>query len=583
MTLPMISTLTFLKRQRSKAVLILAVLYLAPLGSVYAAPQDAVKAGVVDRDLERRPEKASYRKEVPLLVPEEEEGAVKSEEGPKLFVKAFRFKGYEVFSEKKLQKITQPYIGQEHTLSELRGIARLVQNYYRRKGYFLARAFVPPQAIQEEVLEIQISEGRLGKLIIQNNKRYKEKMIRRYFHRLRESKTIKYGYLLSPMLLLNEWPSMKVAASLKKGEVPGTTDVVLDVKEKLPIRCYFNTNNGGSDFVSKQRVGSTLEFDDFLVKGDRSAVGVVGGSPVNNLRFISSSYSIPILHYGTRAEFAYSYSDFQSARELRELGVKGESQVFHTGLRQALLRTKATNADAGVSFDYKRIENFLLNARTSDDELRVLNFEFNIDHVDRFHGRTYFDNTISVGIPAIMGGLRDNDPNASRAGAGGDAIVYRTEMKRVQQFFLNSYIIAKLRTQAASDVLPSSEQMVIGGVDTVRGFSQGEHLGDSGYIVNLELRVPPPFIGHYILPKTSQSIADTFQAALFLDHGAVSRRNIQAGETKENEITGFGPGLRIFLPHDISLSFDWGFPAGGNVPSSGAESEFYFKVNARVL
>jgi len=583
MTFNMTSTTVFSKPRRPNVVLILVVLYLAPMGSAYAAPQDAAKAGIVDRDLERRPEKASYRKEVPLLAPDEEAGPVKSEEGPKLFVKAFRFKGQESISEKKLQKIIQPYTSKEHTLSELRGMARRVQNYYRRKGYFLARVFVPPQNIQEGVLEIQISEGRLGKLIIQNNKRYTEKMLRRYFHRLSEGRTIKYSYLLNPMLRLNEWPSLKVAASLKKGEVPGTTDVVLDVKEKLPVRGYFNVNNGGSDYVSKQRVGSSVEFDDLLVKGDRTAVGIAGGSPVNNLRFISAGYSVPILHYGTRAEFAYSYSDFQSARELRELGVKGESQVYHTGLRQALLRTRTTNADAGVSFDYKRIENFLLKVRTSDDELRVLNFEFNMDHVDPFYGRTYFDNTISVGIPAIMGGLRDNDPNASRAGAGGDAIVYRAEVKRVQQFFLNSYILTKLRTQAASDVLPSSEQMVIGGVDTVRGFSQGEHLGDSGYIINLELRVPPPFIGHYVLPKTSQSVADTFQAALFLDHGGVRRRNIQAGETKENEITGFGPGLRIFLPHEISLSFDWGFPASGNTPSSGADSEFYFKVNARIL
>ena len=559
----------------------LAGLVLIP--QLQAAPQDAAKAGVVERNLAERPEKATYRKEIPLLVPEEKEEAAAPDEGPRIFIKAFRFKGNESISEKKLQKLVRNYTGKAYSLTELRGIARKVQTYYRGKGYFLTRAYVPPQEMQDGILEIMISEGRLGKLIIQNNKRYKEKTLRRYFHRLHEGKAVKYGWLLSPMLLLNESPSLDIAASLRKGAAPGTTDIILDVKEKLPVRTYMNVNNGGSDFVSKQRVSSTVELDDLLVKGDRSSVGIVGGSPVNNLRYISASYSMPVLYYGTRAEFAYTYSDFQSARELRELGVRGKAQVFHTGLRQALLRTRTTNADAGVSFDYKQIENFLLNVRTSDDELRVLNFEFNIDHVDRFHGRMYFDNTLSVGIPAIMGGLRDDDPNASRTGAGGEFMIYRTEVRRVQEFFLNSYIIAKLRTQAASDVLPSSEQMVIGGVDSVRGFSQGEHLGDEGYILNLELRVPPPLIGHYRIPKTSQSVADTFQAALFLDHGAISRKKISAGETKENQITGFGPGLRIFLPHEISLSFDWGFPAGGNEPSSGATSEFYFKVNARFL
>lgn len=556
---------------------------LFPAMPVQAEPQDAVQAGLVERNVDTRPEKSNYRKEVPLLIPEEEEAVVKAEEGPEIYVKEFRFQGNHALSEKKLKRIVRPYAGKEHTLGELRGIARGIQNYYRSKGYFLTRAFIPPQDIHDGLLLIQISEGQLGKLIIQNNKRYKEKTLRRYFPGLREGQAVKYQRLLRPMMLLNEYPGVDVSASLQKGEAPGTTDVVLNVEEKFPVRAYMNVNNGGSDYVSKTRVGSTVEIDDLLVKGDRSAFGIVGGSPVDNLRFISASYSVPVLYYGTRAEFAYTYSDFQSARELRELGVEGKSQVFHAGLRQALLRTRTTNADAGVSFDYKQIENFLLDVRTSDDELRVLNFEFNIDHVDRFRGRTYFDNTLSVAIPAIMGGLRDDDPNASRLGAGGEFILYKTETRRVQQLPFNSYLLAKFRTQLASDVLPSSEQMVIGGVDTVRGYSQGEHLGDEGYIINLELRVPPPVVGQYKLPYTQQLVRDTFQFALFLDHGGVSRKKITAGQTKQNDITGFGPGLRIFLPHDISVSLDWGFPAFGNDPSSGADSEFYFKVNARFL
>ncbi len=37
-----------------------------------AAPQDSVKAGIVGRDLGKKEEPASYRKDVPFIVPEEE-------------------------------------------------------------------------------------------------------------------------------------------------------------------------------------------------------------------------------------------------------------------------------------------------------------------------------------------------------------------------------------------------------------------------------------------------------------------------------------------------------------------------------
>lgn len=550
-----------------------------------AVPQDAAKAGLVSRDLEKKEAPVSYRKDVPFIAPEEEGAEAKSLPGgdQKIFLKAVRFKGNTSISSKKLQRIVRPYLNKEQTLNEIRVVAKTIQNYYRSKGYFLARVYVPPQDIHDDVLEMVVSEGQLGKLIVRNNKRYSEAYVRRHFKSLLQKKTMRYDRLLRPMMLLNETPSLEVAASLSKGEEAGTTDVTLDLKEKLPVRNYFTYDNTGSDFVSQHRMGSTLEIDSLLFQGDRSSFSIVGGSPVENLKFAAANYSVPLLGYGTRAEFGYNYSEFKAARELRELMVAGRAQVFHVGLTQALIRARATNADAGISFDYKQIKNYTLKVRTSDDELRVLNFNFNIDHVDSLRGRTYFNNVLSVAIAGIMGATERGSPSASRAGSASDYVLYQSELKRIQQLIFGSYLIARLRTQVTSQPLPSSEEMVIGGADTVRGFVQGEHLGDQGYILNFEARVPPPLIGKFEIPYLKQSVRDTFQFATFLDNGSVFRKRVLPGETKANTITGYGVGFRIFLPHEINLSFDWGFPLSGNASSTGEVSVFYFKLGARFL
>ncbi len=549
---------------------------------LWAALQDAVKAGVVSRDLEKREESKIQKQNIPEIQVQEEEGAIAPESNEKVFIQAIRFKGNASLSEKKLRTLARPYIQKEQSLSDLRKLALTVQNYYRKKGYFLARVSIPPQEIDDGVLEMVISEGKVGKLTIRGNKRYKKDFIRRYFWNLDKGETIKYSHLLRPMMLLNENPSLQVSATLTKGEEPGTSDITLDVKEKFPIRTYFTYDNGGSDFVSKHRMGTAIEMDGLLFQGDRSSLDFVAGSPFHSLMFASANYSAPIDHSGARAEFGYQYSEFQAARELRDLGVEGRSQVFHTGLTQALLRTRSTRMDTGLSFDYKQIKNFILRSRVSDDELRVVNFDLSVDHVDKFHGHTYLNNRFSIALAGIMGATQSNSPAASRSKAGGPFLLYQPDFKRVQQLPWDTYLIGRFRGQIASDVLPASEEMVLGGIDTVRGYSQGEHLGDDGYIINVELRIPPPLIGSWEIPYLHQNLKSTLQLAGFFDHGTVFRR-AASGQSPFDTIASVGMGLRFFLPHDWNVSLDWGFPISGNASSTGSVSEFYIKLNSRIL
>ena len=573
-----------LKRRLTGFLAVLALSFAAA-GPLWAADSSqSVKAGVVERGLKQPSAPLQPDRKIPLILPADKpEAELPADTGVRIQVSKFVFEGRSVLSETKIGKIAEPLLDKEVSFTDLALLCRKIEQFYKKKGYFLAQVYLPEQQVQTGEVHVRILEGRLGVLRIQGQKRTPEKFIRRFFRSTEKRGVIHYGRLLRSILLLNENSSTHASVTFAPGKESGTTDLIVEIKEDRPFNLYALFNNGGSDFVSKQREGSQAQMKGLLFPGDKTTVSGIMGSPVANLKYISGAYSALLAPCGLLADFAYNYSEFKSLRELRELGVRGKTQIFHTGLAQALWRSRELSVDAGIFFDYKQIQNFLLSQRSSADELRVLGLNLNIDYADPLRGRSSIAQVLSSGIPHIMGGLDRNDPAASRIGAGGGFVKYNVDAVRIQKLPFSSFLITKFMAQAASDVLPAAEEFSIGGIDTVRGFSQGEHLGDEGYVVNLELRIPPPLITHRQIPYLNQDVKSTVQFAAFIDNGAVFRKAAASGETRSNTITGCGMGLRFFFPHDVNLSFDWGFPVSGNSSSTSAVSEFYLKLNARAL
>ena len=77
----------------------------------------------------------------------------------------------------------------------------------------------------------------------------------------------------------------------------------------------------------------------------------------------------------------------------------------------------------------------------------------------------------------------------------------------------------RLGGQITDQPLITNEQMSQGGMDSVRGYPQAEYVGDQGYFVNVELRLPPYGLQELRVPYVDKPLKDVMQLALFFDHG----------------------------------------------------------------
>jgi hemolysin activation/secretion protein len=228
-----------------------------------------------------------------------------------------------------------------------------------------------------------------------------------------------------------------------------------------------------------------------------------------------------------------------------------------------LTRKEHLRVDLFGTFAFKQIQNFALGHQTSYDRLRVFTTGFIIDHSNRY-GRDYVNIRAKIGIPDFLGGLGAAAQHSSRPPAGGRFIACNVDYDRLQPVQKDCFLSVHASGQYSPYNLTVPEQIYLGGGDTVRGFPLAAALGHSGYFINLEARIPPPFLAQYNFLLSKKKWKEVLQIVGFLDQGGAFP---QSGPNVF--LFGTGLGFRVKGPGSLSLTLDIGFPLNHPDLSSG--------------
>ena len=551
----------------------LALLLVA--AGLSGAPPPVPGAGVIERELEKEYEAEPLEpgKEIPYLKIDIPEERLRMNDGVKVFVGRVEIEDCSAIPCLQIQSWVQDQILCDVTMKGVNDICAKIEEGYAKRGYFLARAYAPPQRIDCGVLRIRVLEGHLGEVKVEGNCFYSEEFIASYFERLR-CKPLRYDTFMRALLLLNDFTDLHAGAVFNKGSKPGTADILVRVQDKWPGHLYLNANNYGRKLTTDWRVGGRFDVGSLGMYGDKLSIAEVVGFPIEALYFTDVYYRIPVNRNGTFVEFAYLFSKFK-IEELLSLHLRGRSDIGTFKATHGVWRSREMSIDVFGYFDYKQIQNFALGHRISFDKLRVVTAGMLLDRWASKNGRDYLNFRVAAGIPNFLGGLSCVDDESSRIGGGGRFVVINADYDHIQDLWGKGYFFAFHGSgQYSPNKLTIPEQIYIGGADTVRGYPLAAALGDMGYYLNFELRIPPPAVANEKVPFVKSKWREVLQLVGFLDTGGV-----HFNEGNSTFITGAGLGFRLKGPWSLALSLDVGFPLNHDHLSSGAFT--YIKITGQ--
>jgi hemolysin activation/secretion protein len=211
-------------------------------------------------------------------------------------------------------------------------------------------------------------------------------------------------------------------------------------------------------------------------------------------------------------------------------------------------------------FDFKRSNNnFEFGGTTSlPSDTHVLQAELGYSGLvpDKF-GQTSF------GLEGYYspGDLTDNNTdshfNQLRQGAKANYLYGRLTAQRVTRLPYDFTLVIRGTAQASNERLLPSEQLGVGGYNTVRGYEERLANGDEGWIVNTELRTPAIRLpGLYRSPTIEP---DYLQFLVFFDYGAIHTIDRVVGDPKDASLSSVGAGVRFTVSKNLTARFDYGY------------------------
>ncbi len=508
----------------------------------------------------------SEEKETPAI-PAVESVDIEDQQGSEqVLITSIIVEGNTILSVKVINKIILPYENRMLSMSDLQQVADLLTDAYRQRGYITTRAVLSPQQISNHIVIIKVVQGQMGQLEVRGNHYFKERVFARRVE-LKKGEAFNYNRLRNNLRDINEHPDRYVTTSLMPGKEPGQTDVLFDVKDRIPLHAAISYDNFASKYIGSNEYTATVTDNNLLGFDDMMSLQYQT-TDRQSYQMIGARYVVPVSNT-TNMGFFLAHNDLKLQRELKDINARGKSKVYSVFVDQTLVNKPYMKIVADAGFDYKDVYSFELNNEVSRDRLRVAKLGFNVDYTDSFYGRNIFSNEFYAGIPNIMGALYDKDSRSSRVGAGGQFTKDTIDLLRLQQMPLDTALLIKTEAQLAGSVLPAVEQYQLGGIANVRGFGPGEAVGDSGETLTTELSVPLYFIPRNTLaPFSKEKLYDATRIAAFYDLGHVNLRNPQVGESKNRTLDSAGCGLRFNLPENFSSRLDAAWPISGKTADS---------------
>ncbi|MBI4227020.1 MAG: ShlB/FhaC/HecB family hemolysin secretion/activation protein [Candidatus Omnitrophica bacterium] len=488
--------------------------------------------------------------------------------GPAFLVRTVRLEGRPLIPEGAFRAIAAPYEGRALTFADLQQLTQALTHWLRRRGYVTSRVSLPPQDVTDGVVTLRLLDGLVGAIRVEGATHSRPTTLRARMQS-RPGALLNYPRLQGDLARLNATPDRRVAAVLMPGEAPGTTDVVLNVDEQSPIHAGLFAHNAGARLSGRFRHGLILGHHNLTGHDDQLVVRTER-SPRTGFLGTTASYLIPLGASGRTVGLDASHADVQLGMQFRPSPIEGRATVLGLTWSEPIIQRPSWEAEWNVGIDGKRIRSREGGGDRGKDDLRVLRTGPNWLGHDP-HGRGMLTTELGIGFSRFLGSSRKEDPAASRTQTGGQFVRLTVAGGRLQRLWGQFQLLARGAWQWTDDRLPPAEMLQIGGAETVRGYPQGEFLGDYGYVGTVEVRAPLPW-GH-------RRGAPTWSLAGFYDGGAAFLRKPLQTEEAQRRLQGVGVGLRWTWSPSTSAVLDLALPVGDTSSEDEDRPRIHYAVN----
>ena len=477
-----------------------------------------------------------------------------------------------------IDAVLDAFVGPHQTAEDVEKARTTLEQFYHKNGYPTALINIPEQTVESGVVRLEVIESKIRRVRITGNNYFTMESILKKMPSFRPGEILYLPDIQEELAQVNSNPDLKVAPVLVPGKELGTIDVELKVKDKLPLHGSLELNNRNTHDTSRLRLNALLRYDNLWQKAHSITLQYqMSPEHADEVRALAVSYVLPapwnsdhiVAMYGIMSDSEVAFGE----------GFQTVGKGYIAGFRDVIPlpeREKYTHS-LSLGLDYKDYDDELSFESGGDTEttpITYLPISFSYNSALNHHSGI---SKFSLGMNMVFRGLVTDrsEFEDKRYKSRGNYVYGTLGIERYQMLPFGFQLLIKGDGQLSDQPLPSNEQYIAGGLQSVRGYKESESVGDNALHGTAELSYP----------KLAQRIGlpDWVSISPNIFYDIVSLRILSplSGQQQPGNLAGAGAGVRGKLSSFLDYEVAWGMALEPTEETGRGDQEVYFVVKGQ--
>lgn len=455
------------------------------------------------------------------------------------------------------QKALAPFLGKIIDKPLLDGLRDAVQAYFATLQQPFVTVVIPAQDITGGVLQVVVTQGRLGTVRVAGNKWFDAAQYSDAIH-TRPGQLLDDRELAADVDWLNRNQYRQAALKAAAGSAPGTTDLTILTQDRFPVSFNTGIDNTGNASTGLTRLSTGFDWGNALFRGDDLYYQYTTTPDGTTVQQHTAGYTT-WLPWRASVSLSGTYATTQAATSafISSAGLTGTGSLrYVTPLRSNARVTQQLTAGS----DYKSTNNNLLFGGVSVFPTTTKIYEFMASYAPTLADRLGSTSaTLSVFLSPGGWGNANSDVafGSQQPGARARYTYANASLTRAINLPAGAEFQIRMQAQISTANLLSSEQLNFG-YPSVRGFPSSFATRDEGVLLSAQLS-PRPFPLRIPQALRIANVRDAFAPFAFVDFGTGWNHQDIGGASSYVRALTFGPGFTYQFGRSISGRFDYGF------------------------
>lgn len=487
--------------------------------------------------------------------------------------------------------IVDPGESRSVSLRTIQGFTKYVLAKYQEKGYAGIYVYVPAKAVEgearlvDEILPIEVLEGKVGKILVERYDFDRQKQeegflkeeVLRSWSPAQEGEVVNKKQVDDFVGLLNLNPDRHVSAVISRSTEADALDLSYDVYESDPWHWYLQVDNAGT---KDRQWAPKLGAINTNLTGRDDRFSAMYQAPwekgIEDIYAVFGAYEFPILTPRLRLNVYSGYSQFDIPAE--GIDFLGNGSFFGSALSYNIAQIGGWFIDVTGSLSHEKSKVTPSLGIATDISMDLWGYGLSIHRRDRQNmGQT------SLGFTSTenMNGTSD-DAAVELREEDGDFTIYTFFASHGR--YLDESKVNRLHGSARlitpDERLVPAKMTTFGGLYSVRGYEEDEIVADGGILLSAQYEFDLVKHGESSREQETYGAEGSEQDGLwlkklaplaFVDIGRAEIEDAVPGERKIRELASVGLGTILEIGDSFTGGFYYGWPVRSTPETDAGE------------